>query len=84
MLANYLVSTGRFTHPVSRRPLTRADCERLDAHVRQHALGPASVAEVFDAQVLERERRERTSRERERLERKRERAEGGREGCVCV
>ena len=30
ILANYLVSTAKFTHPISRRALTRAECGALD------------------------------------------------------
>ena len=37
VLASYLVSTGNFTHPISRRELTRADelnARRAHAHLR--------------------------------------------------
>ena len=48
MLANYLVSTGSFLHPISRRDLTREECVRLDDYLRQHRLGNAGVLHAFD------------------------------------
>ena len=48
MLSNYLVSTGMFLHPISRRELTREECVRLDAHLRQYRLGDAGVLHAFD------------------------------------
>ena len=48
MLANYLVSTGSFLHPISRRELTREECERLDEYLRLHRLGNAGVLHAFD------------------------------------
>jgi len=50
LLASYLVSSGSFTHPISRRELTRDDCRRLDAHLRKHRLGKATVEYAFDHQ----------------------------------
>ena len=50
VLAQYIVSTGVFVHPVSRRELTRDDCEALDAHLTKHKLGKASVCYAFDHQ----------------------------------
>ncbi len=47
-LANYLVSTANFHHPVSRRPLTRDECVRLDQHVREHRVGGGCVTRVYD------------------------------------
>lgn len=35
LLATYLVSSGNFSHPISRRELTREDCRRLDTHLRK-------------------------------------------------
>ena len=34
VLAAYLVATGSFEHPVSRRTLTPDDCRRLDAYLQ--------------------------------------------------
>ena len=36
VLATYLVSTGNFCHPLSRRELTREDCQALDAYLLQN------------------------------------------------
>jgi hypothetical protein len=36
VLGTYLISTGNFTHPLSRRELSREDCEALDAYLVQH------------------------------------------------
>ena len=38
VLSSYLVSTGTFAHPISRRELTRDDCQRLDAHIKRCAV----------------------------------------------
>ena len=37
VLAEYIVSTGRFENPCTRAELSRDDCLRLDAHCREHA-----------------------------------------------
>mmetsp|Transcript_4427 Transcript_4427/g.6600 ORF Transcript_4427/g.6600 Transcript_4427/m.6600 type:complete len:484 (+) Transcript_4427:34-1485(+) len=50
LLSSYLISSGSFTHPISRRDLTREDCRRLDAHLRKHRLGKACVEHAFDHQ----------------------------------
>ena len=50
VLSHYLVSTGVFVHPISRRELTRDDCLRLDAHLRKHRLGKDVVVHAFDHQ----------------------------------
>lgn len=47
MLASYLISTGSFMHPISRRPLTQADCEALDCHLAACGLKAANVADSF-------------------------------------
>ena len=47
VLASYFVSTGRFTHPVSRRPIERAECQELDAHLVTRGL-EAQVVHAFD------------------------------------
>jgi hypothetical protein len=36
-LANYVVSRGMFENPLTREPLTYADCRRLDDYVRLYA-----------------------------------------------
>eukprot|EP00966_Prymnesium_polylepis_P152610 3524930-Prymnesium_polylepis.1 len=48
VLRTYLVSTGQFIHPMSRRELTRDDCEALDTHIRKHKLGDDGVVYAFD------------------------------------
>ena len=48
LLANYLVSSGSFLHPISRRGLTGDDCLKLDAHLVEHRLGKACVKHAFD------------------------------------
>jgi hypothetical protein len=47
VLAHYLVSTGTFTHPISRRALTQQECEALDKYMTQHRLGCGRVLEAF-------------------------------------
>ena len=53
VLANYLVSSASFVHPVSRRPLLRAEMQALDAYMAQHRLGAGNVTHVFDRKVFE-------------------------------
>jgi hypothetical protein len=48
LLASYLVYTGNFTHPMSRRELTRAECAALDAYLKENRLCVAKVAAAFD------------------------------------
>ena len=48
VLAMYLVSSGQFFNPLTNVPLERADCERLDSHLRDNRLGKPCVATVFD------------------------------------
>ena len=47
-LACYLIATANFLHPISRRPLTRAECEALDRHCVEHRLGSPHVLKIFD------------------------------------
>ena len=49
-LAEYLTAARLFQNPLSRRPLERADCERLDAYIRRHKLGRhlVTVTRTFD------------------------------------
>lgn len=48
VLAMYLVSSGQFLNPLTNVPLDRADCERLDGHLKENRLGQPCVATVFD------------------------------------
>ena len=48
LLANYLISSGSFLHPISRRSLTGDDCSQLDAHLVEHKLGKPGVKHAFD------------------------------------
>jgi len=50
LLANYLISSGSFLHPISRRELTREDCQLLDAHLKKFSLGKPAVEYAFDHQ----------------------------------
>ena len=47
VLASYLISTGQFNHPISRRALTRDECAALDSYLSEHQLGEAHVELVF-------------------------------------
>ena len=46
VLAQYMMSQGRFENPYTREALSLPECERLDAHLRQHDL-PASMAPLL-------------------------------------
>ena len=48
VLSNYLVASGNFAHPTSRRPLERGECVALDTFIRKHRLGRPCVATSFD------------------------------------
>ena len=48
VLGSYLVSSGNFLHPTSRRLLAREECARLDTFIRRHRLGRPCVATAFD------------------------------------
>jgi hypothetical protein len=48
VLANYLISSANFLHPVSRRPLERSEMVRLDEYLAKNSLGKAMVVHVFD------------------------------------
>ena len=48
LLASYLVSTGNFTHPISRRDLGRPECVQLDQYMVAHRLGKPQVAAAFE------------------------------------
>ena len=47
MLGSYLVSTGCFLHPISRRELLKEECEQLDAYLQAHNLGTGNCAHTF-------------------------------------
>ena len=47
-IATYIVSTGNFVHPVSRRALTLDECSALDAHLVKHKLAEAIVAYSYE------------------------------------
>jgi hypothetical protein len=51
-LAMWLVSSGNFSHPLSRRELLRSEIVALDTHLRRHRIdqGICEVARVFDQQ----------------------------------
>ena len=48
VLANYLVATAHFVHPISRRELAREECVALDRYCIEHQLCGAHVTTVFD------------------------------------
>lgn len=51
-LAEYLVTTAVFSHPISRRPLTRVDCVALDEHMARAGLPPLKVAQMHDTVTM--------------------------------
>ena len=56
VLASYLVSTGNFTHPISRRELGRDECEALDAYLREHRLPGGGAAKAYTSRRTTRRR----------------------------
>lgn len=48
MLAHYIVSTGNFSNPNNRQPLTRQTCIRLDQYLMENRLPAARVTDAFD------------------------------------
>ena len=52
ILALYIMSTGVFENPLSRAPIERSDCQRLDQYLREHGLGAGKVLEAFDLQRM--------------------------------
>ena len=48
-LAKWLISSGKFIHPCSRREITRDECKRLDAYLREHRLGDGLLFDVLYA-----------------------------------
>ncbi|GBG34494.1 Hypothetical Protein FCC1311_107182 [Hondaea fermentalgiana] len=48
MLAHYIVSTGNFSNPNTRQPLTRQICQSLDQYLLENRLPPAKVTDAFD------------------------------------
>ncbi|KAL1512378.1 hypothetical protein AB1Y20_005636 [Prymnesium parvum] len=54
VLATYLIASGKFFHPVSRRPISKEECDALDAHCLSHRLLPAAqVAEAWRSDSLQ-------------------------------
>ncbi len=47
VLALYLVSTGNFVHPVSRRAIRRSETVALDEYLVEHGLDAPQVEHVF-------------------------------------
>mmetsp|Transcript_101464 Transcript_101464/g.286227 ORF Transcript_101464/g.286227 Transcript_101464/m.286227 type:complete len:503 (-) Transcript_101464:278-1786(-) len=47
-LACSLVANSRFVNPVTRRPLSRGECQSLDDYLDGHQLPDVQVAEAFD------------------------------------
>ncbi|KAL1530891.1 hypothetical protein AB1Y20_001782 [Prymnesium parvum] len=48
VLAAYLVSSGNYTHPASRREITREECEALDAWLVAYGQGEAGVVHAYE------------------------------------
>ena len=48
ILASYLVSTGRFVHPTSRRDLGPAECDEIDAYLTLHRIGRAQCRAAWE------------------------------------
>ena len=48
VLSHYLVSTGTFLHPISRRELTRDECASLDSYLVQHKVTEARASPCTD------------------------------------
>ena len=47
-LASYIVQTGTFAHPISRRPLEHDDCARLDSYMGSHGLRKRNEKKVLN------------------------------------
>ena len=48
ILASYLVSTGRFAHPSSRRELGPDECDKIDQYLLENNLGKAQVRQAWE------------------------------------
>ncbi len=48
VLAHYLVSTGRFQHPITRGELSLSECSALDAYLLRYKLGKAQVVHAYE------------------------------------
>lgn len=61
ILAAYLVSTGSFLHPTSRRPIEREECIHLDVHLSSHCYRSAArrsaAAKGSDQDIVSREQK---------------------------
>jgi len=47
-LYHYLLTSNNFTHPLSRRELTRDECVALEAHLASHHPGEASAPNLLE------------------------------------
>ena len=47
VLASYFTRTADFTNPITREPLSGADCTRLDKHLARHKLPKVDVADAY-------------------------------------
>jgi hypothetical protein len=47
-LAKYIVMTGTFVHPISRRPLEHDDCAKLDSYMGSHGLRKRGEKKVLN------------------------------------
>lgn len=48
VLAHYLVSTGRFQHPITRGELGLDECSALDSYLVRHKLGKPQVVHAYE------------------------------------
>ena len=48
VLAHYLVSTGRFQHPITRGELSLEECTALDSYLVRHKLGKPQVVHAYE------------------------------------
>ena len=48
VLAHYLVSTGRFQHPITRGELSLEECSALDSYIVRHKLGEPQVVHAYE------------------------------------
>ena len=48
VFAHYLVSTGRFQHPITRAQLSLKECSALDSYLVRHKLGNPQVVHAYE------------------------------------
>lgn len=58
VLAQYLVSSGQFCHPITRRPLSRKECGALDKHLKSSGLDACAIVTRKYDLVLEQKKKE--------------------------